>query len=110
MKPLLRILLLCLICVTAFPAQSSQPQATVMGQLLTGGSSQPAPGLVVSLVHPQFGRSVPTSSDVYGRFTFFGIPMNRVPYYLEVYWGNQLVYRNTIYVSGDHVNLPPIFL
>ena len=105
-----KVVLIVLFCLSSFPANSEQLQATIVGQLLTRDNNLPAPGLVVSLVHPFLGRSVPTSSDVYGRFTFFGIPLNRDPYYIEVYWGSELIYRQSIFVGQDHINLPPIYL
>ncbi|MDJ0612553.1 MAG: carboxypeptidase-like regulatory domain-containing protein [Rhizobiaceae bacterium] len=108
--PLFRVFVLCLVWVVAFPSIAANSQAKVIGQLLTKSDSKPAPGLTVSLVHPQFGRSVPTSSDEYGRFSFFGIPMDRDPYYLEVYWGKNLVYRQSVFISRDTVNMPPIYL
>lgn len=75
---------------------------------LAQGNS-PAPGLLVSLVHPQFGRSAPVFTDNYGNFVMANVPMSPVPYYIEVYWGQNLIYRNLVIIGGL-VQLPRVCL
>ncbi len=69
----------------------------------------PIPGLTVSLVHPTVGRSFPSITDPSGRFLFSNVPRISTPYYIEIYWGSRLIYRNTVVISG-YVQLPPIIL
>lgn len=90
--------------------QAEESTAIVSGQLFAGSNFKPAPGLRVSLAHPKLGRSASASSDEFGRFTLIGIPIDRDPYFIEVYWGNELVYRETIYVTESELLLPPIYL
>lgn len=71
--------------------------------------NSPAPGLLISLVHPQFGRSAPAFTDNFGNFFMANIPMSNVPYYIEVYWGSNLIYRNSV-VVGASVQLPRVCL
>ena len=84
------------------------PTAYVGGYVVRGG--QAMPGVTVSLVHPRVGRSSPSYTDVYGHYSFTNVPLQPDPYYLEVYWGTQLLFRNTILVTMQQVNLPPIVL
>jgi hypothetical protein len=65
----------------------------------------PAPGLLVSLVHPVLGRSAPVYTDRYGNFFMSNIPIRNDLYYLEVYWGQKIIYRNTLMIRGP-VTLP----
>lgn len=89
-------------------AQMHGPSAPVQGQVVSRAST-PIPGLAVYLVHPALGRSAPTFTDMYGRFGWTMIPLKSDPYYIEVYWGNRVVYRNTVSVQGPLV-IPPISL
>ena len=86
-----------------------QPVAPVEGVLIDGRTGTPAPGLLVSLIHPVLGRSAPSFTDPYGRYGWFAIPMRPEPYYLEVYWGPNLIFRQQLRVGGP-VRLPPIRL
>jgi hypothetical protein len=89
--------------------EASAQVGFVSGEVKTR-SNQPIPGLTVSLVHPVVGR-IPVSSvtDAAGRFFIDNIPIRPDPYYLEIYWGNNLRFRNTVIVKGA-VRLPPIIL
>jgi hypothetical protein len=99
------VLVLVLFCL---PVASNAREAVVSGVLMSRMNGMGAPGLTVSLVHPNLGRSMPAISDLYGRYMFYGIPIMPTPYYIEVYWGFQLVYRNMIMVSRPNVEIPPI--
>jgi hypothetical protein len=100
------LLLLLLILLPAVGAQAQT--AAVSGQLVRGDGS-PIPGLTVSLVHPQIGRSQPIASDENGHFVFYNVPIHSEAYYVEIYWGDQLIYRNAVLVQGD-VTIPSIVL
>ena len=80
----------------------------VHGQLLSRNHG-PVPGVSVSLVHQKLGRSAPSRTDSYGRFGWTAIPVRPEPYYLEMYWGSNLIYRSQLLVNGPLV-LQPIVL
>jgi hypothetical protein len=84
------------------------PMVPVHGQLLSR-SSGPVPGCTSYLVHERLGRSTPSRTDNYGHFGWTAIPVRPEPYYLEMYWGNKLIYRNQVLVNGPLV-LQPIVL
>jgi hypothetical protein len=65
------------------------------------------PGLSVYLVHPLHGRSKARVSDEDGYFEFEGIPYGSLSdtdlFYIEVYWGEDLMYQNSfIMKTGDN--------
>ena len=80
----------------------------VHGQLLSR-SQGPVPGCTIYLVHQALGRSAPSRTDSYGRFGWSAIPVRPEPYYLEMYWGSNLIYRSQLLVQGPLV-LQPIVL
>ncbi len=84
--------------VGALPAHA--PIAPVHGQIVTRANGTPAPGLKVFLIHPVLGRSVPSFTDEHGQFGWIAIPMRQEPYYIEVYWGEKLLYRQPVKVTG----------
>jgi hypothetical protein len=61
---------------------------------------------MVSLIHPALGRSAPAFTDPIGRFGWTAIPLRPEPYFLEVYWGKKLIYRQPVQVRGPLI-LPP---
>lgn len=79
-------------------------QFAVQGQLIDSRTNMAAPGLTVSLVHPQFGRSAPSYSNGVGGFGWNAIPASPQAYLLEVYWGTNLIFRQPLLVNG------PVFL
>jgi len=81
---------------------------TLYGVILNQHNT-PIPGLTVSMVHPSVGRSFPSITDPLGRYFFNNVPLINSPFYLEVYWRYQMLYRNTIMIRGN-VQLPPIIL
>ena len=87
-------ILLAATSTTAF-GQGVPVSGTVMNSF-----GRPVPGLAVSMIHPIFGRSSPAFTDAFGQYTVWNVPPNPIPYYIEVYWGNQLIYRQQISVSG----------
>lgn len=61
----------------------------------------PIPGLTVYLVHPEAGRSSPSITDSSGRFYFYNVPLRKDLYYIEIYWGRDLIYRQSIPIRGN---------
>jgi hypothetical protein len=87
---------------------SAQAQGVSVYGTVTNAFGQPVPGITVSLFHPQFGRSFPAYTDGFGRYTMYAVPVHPTPYYIEAYWGNQLIYRAPISVAGPvmwHIRL-----
>ncbi len=97
MKQRLNLLLIAMLLLLA---QSAWAQGVSVYGTVTNAYDQPVPGIVVSLFHPVYGRSSPAYSDGWGRYIVYGVPPHQAPYYLEVYWGNQLIYRDVIQVFG----------
>jgi hypothetical protein len=71
--------------------------------------NNPIPGLTVSLVHPKVGRSTPSVTNEAGQYFIPNIPAIRDAFYLEIYWGHQLLYRKPIRIKGN-VKFNPITL
>jgi hypothetical protein len=105
------IMLSCILLIAPLHNRVSAqtPSATVAGTILNQ-QNLPIPGLAVYLVHPVVGRSYPSYTDNYGRCIFYNVPLRQDPYYLEIYWGKQLLYRNTVIVAVPNVVLPVIKL
>ena len=99
-----KLLLLALLLVLSVNVIAQYGYATVQGSFCSTQTGQGAPGLTVSLVHPSLGRSVPVFTDGWGNFIMGNIPIDPVPYYIEVYWGQRLIYRTQILING------PIFI
>jgi len=70
-------------------------------------SGTPIPGLTVSIARPDF-RSQPSITDSSGHYFFANVP-SPGNWYLEVYWGKDLVYRKDTVIKGDSTE-PPIKL
>lgn len=95
--------------LAALPAHAQTGAAApVQGQIVSRARG-PVPGLTVYLVHPTLGRSAPSYTDKAGRFGWTAIPIRRDAYFLEVYWGRNLVYRQQVQVQGP-TQLPPLTL
>ena len=73
----LPVFLLCVL-VGATCDSSGQPftgsVVAVQGSLIDGRTGQAAPGLMVSLIHPVLGRSLPSYSNAWGSFGWVAIP------------------------------------
>ncbi len=103
-------LLILILSVELMPSVvNAQGMVAVTGQLIDGRSDRPAPGLVVSLVHPILGRSAPSFSNGFGQFGWSAIPVRPEPYFLEVYWNQNLIYRQPVRVLAP-IRIPPIRL
>lgn len=84
-------------------------QTRLTGTVLNA-QQRPIPGLTVSLAHPRAGRSNPVFTDASGRFTFHRVPDAPPPWYLEIYWGRDLLYRRAVTLRPPALELPPIVL
>jgi hypothetical protein len=102
------VALAALLCAGPAATQVA-PTALVEGYVIRG-YNQPVPGLTVSMAHPFIGRSSPSITNPTGYYYFVNVPMRTDPYYIEVYWGTQLLFRNTVTVTGPRVTLPNIVL
>src|SRR5919197_4664744 len=101
-----RVLFLAVIATLTCPSlriagAQTMPTAYVEGYVTRWG--QPIPGLTVSLVHPMVGRSAPSYTDASGHYHFVNVPLEPDAYYIEVYWGTQLLFRNTILIPTQRV-------
>lgn len=72
-------------------------------------SDKGIPGLTVSLAHLVVGRSLPSITDSAGHYSFPNVPHRDDDYYLEVYWGKDLLYRTNIKVH-ENTTAPQIQL
>ena len=110
MKRLSIIAGLCLGLLLLGTARASAQTAAVSGQVVRRADGAPIPGLTVSLVHPVVGRSFPSVTDARGAYSFSNVPFRPEPYFLEIYWGPQLIFRTTIVITQPRIVLPPIAL
>lgn len=102
----LAIITFLLCTLLSIEANALNGQSTVVqGVFCSAQSGSPIPGLTVSLVHPELGRSAPAFTNENGYFQMINIPLTSTPYYIEVYWGSRLIYRSQIQVQGP-LNLP----
>lgn len=112
LRQILLMLVLGIALLLDSPPLQAQPQygptVPVQGQLISRAQGA-IPGVTVFLVHPVLGRSAPSYTDVYGRFGWVAIPVRMEWYYLEVYWGQNLIYRQPVQVIQPMV-LPPIYM
>ena len=86
----------------------SQTGPPIYGQVISQ-SRGPVAGITVSLLHPTLGRSTPVFSQQNGYYFFSNVPAGQT-YYIEAYWGNQLLYRGVLnYYGGSmpfNIGLP----
>lgn len=100
-KKAIFLIIAVVLCVYfVIPINVAAQPATIHGTV-KNRNHQPVPGVTVSLLHPQLGRSSPSVTNSYGQYTIYGIPIHPVPYYIEVYWGSQLIYRGSVPVQGQ---------
>ncbi len=90
------------------------PSTPALAESLTGtvlaSDETPLAGLTVYLVHPVKGRSSPVYTDRSGTFRLRNVPPVADSYYLEIYWGSDLVFRDRQHVVGDVELSSPIVL
>jgi len=85
--------------VVCLSATAQRPRGAAVTGVVVDRQERPAPGLAVFLVGPQ-GRSAPRTTDRYGKFLFTDVPSGQ-GYFIEVYWGRDLMYRKPIAVQAD---------
>jgi hypothetical protein len=91
------------IACASVPAQTGPP---IYGQVVSQ-TRGPLSGITVSLVHPTLGRSTPVFSQSNGYYFFASVPSGQT-YYIEAYWGSNLLYRGTVNYLGGSIpyNIP----
>src|SRR5213595_993020 len=100
MRKLITMILLGSVISAMLPVATSAEAETLSGTVVDG-SSDPIPGLTVFLVHPVLGRSYPTATDLGGDFDFTNVPLVTDEYYMEIYWGRDLIFRRPVLVRGN---------
>jgi len=93
------LILFAAVVLLAIPTSTMAQGVQVYGTV-TNSAGKPVPGVAVSLIHPVYGRSRPSYTDQFGRYAVAGVPPNPAPYFVEIYWGQQLIYRQQVTVSG----------
>ena len=91
------IVLLALSLFTSCKVYSYYQNLGLPGRIYVNNMPASA-GLTVVLIHPQLGRSF-SYTDYSGLFYFGNVPQMPSPYYIEVFWMNNLLYRNQINVN-----------
>jgi hypothetical protein len=109
MRNIASVLLLSLLPLFAAPAASAQSTSGMLDGYVRDQQLQPLPALTAYLVHPTKGRSQPVFTSSTGYFAFRDVPPAPDPYYIELYWGRNLLYRVSVSVDG-FVHMPDIIL
>src|SRR5438093_12521780 len=60
-------------------------------------------GATVYLVPPVVGRSAPSFTAPNGAYFFANVAPQPQPYFIEAYWGNQLLFRGQVSYQGSPV-------
>jgi hypothetical protein len=96
-----KAVLILALCALVVASALAHPQRVAnLGGTVIDRQGRPAPGLTVSLISAQLGRSAPRTTDGAGQFLFVNIPAGQ-EYYLEVYWGRELVFRTNVPLNQD---------
>ena len=95
------------IAILLFTRQNAR--ADSLQGVVVNESGKGIPGLTVSLAHPVVGRSLPSITDSSGQYSFPNVPHRGDDYYLEVYWGKDLLYRTNIKIQ-ENMTAPQIRL
>ena len=90
---------LFLILALGAAAEAQKANGAVVTGTVVDRQGRQAPGLMVFLV-TQHARTGPVTSDRNGQFFFTRVPLGQV-YYVEVYWGKDLMYRKPVKVDRD---------
>jgi hypothetical protein len=107
MNPL-RIAALVIVGLLASSETRAQIPAPPISGVVVSAQHGPISGVTVSLVHPVIGRSSPAFTGPNGYYFFNNVPPQSQPYYIEAYWGNQLLFRGVLSYAGPPVqfNIP----
>jgi hypothetical protein len=102
--------LFIIVCVVAsgVHALRAQVPAPAISGVVYSNQRGPVGGVTVSLVHPVIGRSVPVLSAPNGSYFFVNVPPRGEPFFIEAYWGQQLLFRGQLYYQGMPIqfNIP----
>jgi hypothetical protein len=98
-----RFLLLLAFAALAAPKLAFAQEGPPIWGFVISNSRGPIQGVTVSLVHPVLGRSSPSFSQQNGYYFFNNIPPRQEPYYIEAYWGQELLFRSLIYYRGGSI-------
>jgi hypothetical protein len=85
---------LLLILALAFSSAAQQSGYATLSGAVVDRQGHPAPGLSVSLLGKK-GETNTVTTDKSGRFVFANVKLGSV-YYVEVYWGRDLMYRQPV--------------
>jgi hypothetical protein len=103
-------------CVTipAATAGRAAAQGAVLGAIVLedeDGARTPIPGLTVLLTHSvDLRRRTSVFTDALGMFFIYRIPLDPDPYYLDIYWGDDHLYRGRLFMTTTRLTLAPIVL
>jgi hypothetical protein len=100
-----KVLGICLFFFAGFFVVTFSVSAESLEGYVFNELNRPVPGLTVSIVNAQAGRSAPSVTDSTGHYYFPNVPISGL-YYLEVYWGRDLLYRTSIQIHGNFQNSP----
>jgi hypothetical protein len=99
-------LLVVLAALHSIVLKGQVPLPPVYGTVVSAQRNwAPVAGVTVSLVHPILGRNAPVLSGPNGGFYFTNVPPRADAYFIEAYWGNQLLFRNYLYYNGSPVQV-----
>ena len=100
---LLRVLLPVVMAVSEPGTAGAQMPGPPISGVVISDQRGPVGGVTISLVHPAVGRSSPALSAPNGAYFFANVPPHAQPYFIEAYWGNQLLYRGQVRYQGGSV-------
>lgn len=101
----MRLFLLSIFLVIFNANAAGLDGVNVSGGFCSAQNGAPMPGVTVSLLHPQLGRSAPSTTNIKGRFDITNIKPHPQPYVIEVTWGAQIIYSATVRVV-EKITLP----
>lgn len=96
----LRIIFLAIAVLWSSRDVHAQMPAPPISGYVISAQHGPVSGVTVSLVHPVVGRSSPSFSAPNGGYFFTNVPPRMEPFYIEAYWGTQLLYRSQLTYQG----------
>jgi hypothetical protein len=110
-KHFYRFFLVWIFCFVSYGSFAQDVQRSKVFGAVVHQNGTPIPGLTVSFFHPIYGRSTPTFTNEMGQYQILNAPIDfQNPYLIEVYWGNQLIYRNSLFINNTIIQLPMIIL
>ena len=103
MNPLRFLLLLSVMALAEPGTVRAQTPAPPISGMVISQQRGPVAGVTVSLVHPIIGRNAPVFSAPNGAYFFANVPPQAQPYFIEAYWGKQLLFRGQLLYQGAPV-------